>query len=97
MAYTNNNQQQGEKSGYDRTKDVVIFKACSKTEKRYLNVEVYSYDGGATKIRIRPTVKNTNPEADKNKQWINMKGISQLTVEEANGLIKSLTDAVKNF
>lgn len=92
MAY-----EQKEQGGYDRTKDVVIFKGSVKSEKRYLNVEVYSYDGGATKIRIKPVAQNTNPQADQNKKWINQKAISAITLEEAQGLIRELTNAVKEF
>jgi len=84
-------------AGYDRNKDVVIHKAVCKTDKRYLNVEVYSYDGGAKKARIKPVAKNTNPNADSNKQWINQKAISGLTQEEVIGLIKSLNEVVGYF
>ena len=79
--------------GYDRDKDKVIFKDAVKTEKRYLNVEVYSYDGGAAKIRIRPVAKNSNPNADANKKWINQKAISGITKEEIGGLINALEKA----
>jgi len=83
--------------GYDRNKDKVIHKAFSKTDKRYLNVEIYSYDGGANKVRIKPVAKNTNPKADSNKQWINQKAISGLSQEEVVGLIKSLNEVVAKF
>ena len=96
MAYQNGNNQQQD-SGYDRTKDIVLFKDSAKSEKRYLNVEVYSYDGGPTSIRIRPCAKNTNPNADPNKKWINQKGISQISKEEAQGLIKVLQVAINEF
>lgn len=89
--------EQKEQSGYDRTKDKVAFKDVVASEKRFLNVEVYSYDGGSTKIRIKPVAKNTNPDADKNKQWINQKALSGLTKEEAQGLIRALTNAVTKF
>ncbi|OQY10309.1 MAG: hypothetical protein B6I28_01300 [Fusobacteriia bacterium 4572_132] len=82
---------------YDRNKDKVIHKALVKTEKRYLNVEVYSYDGGSIKVRIKPVSKNTNPNADSNKKWINGKAISGLTQEEVLGLIKSLNEVVGYF
>jgi len=84
-------------AGYDRNKDKVIHKTVSKTEKRYLNVEAYSYDGGATKVRIKPVVKNTNPNCDSNKKWLNMKAISGLSMEEVLGLIKSLNEIVNYF
>ena len=83
--------------GYDRKKDVVLHKAFSKTDKRYLNVELYSYDGGATKVRIKPVAKNTNPKAEANKIWINQKAISGLSQEEVVGLIKSLNEVVAKF
>jgi len=83
--------------GYDRDKDKVLFKTFSKTEKRYLNVEVYSYDEGETKVRIRPTSKNTNPNAEEKKQWINQKAISGLTKDEVKGLISSLEKTLVKF
>lgn len=61
---------------------------------RYLNVVVYQYDGGQKKIRIQPANKNTNPNADANKQWINVHSITSITKEEAQGLIKLLEKAV---
>lgn len=83
-----------EKSGYDRTKDKQLGKFFSKTEKRYLNVIAYSYDGGEPRIRITPANKNTNPNADANKQWIQQKGISQISKEEAKQLVKALEMAI---
>lgn len=94
MAYNN---QPKEQSGYDRSKDLVIFKDVVRSEKRFLNVEVYSYDGGATKIRIKPVAQNTNPNADQNKKWINQKALSAITKQEAEALIVALTKAVKEF
>lgn len=82
------------KSGYDRDKDKILGKFFSKTEKRYLNVLAYSYDGGEPKIRIVPATKNTNPNADSNKQWIQAKGISGITKSEAIDLIQALKNAV---
>lgn len=84
-------------AGYDRNKDKVIHKVCSKTDKRYLNVELYSYDGGDPKVRIRPVTKNSNPDADSNKQWIQQKSISGLTQDEIVGLIQSLEEIVTKF
>lgn len=84
-------------SAYDRDKDVVVHKAYSKTESRYLNVEIYSYDGGERKARIKPVAKNTNPNADSKKQWINQKAISGLTIEEVMGLIDSLNEVIGHF
>jgi len=84
-------------AGYDRNKDKVIHKVTSKTEKRYLNVELYSYDGGEPKVRIRPVVKNTNPDADSNKKWLQQKAISGLTQDEVVALINSLEEIVVKF
>jgi len=85
-------------SEYDRNKDVQLFKeginvGKSKGE-RYLNIVAYSYDGGTPKIRIQVSNKNTNPDAPDNKKWINQKGISSITKDEAKGLIKLLEKAV---
>lgn len=91
------NQKQGD-SGYDKTKDRLIFKSSSNaTGKKYLNVEVYSYDGGPEKIRIRQTAANSNPNADANKKWINLPGISGLKKEEALALSKSLAEAAQQL
>ena len=84
-------------AGYDRNKDKVIHKVTSKTEKRYLNVELYSYDGGESKVRIRPVTKNSNPDADSKKQWIQQKAISGLTQDEVVALINSLEEIVTKF
>ena len=61
---------------------------------RYLNVVVYQYDGGEKKIRIQPANKNTNPNADANKQWINVHSITSLTKDEVTGLIGLLEQAL---
>ncbi len=61
---------------------------------RYLNVVAYQYDGGEKKIRIQPANKNTNPNADPNKQWINVHSITSITKEEAKELIKALEQAI---
>jgi hypothetical protein len=83
-------------SKYDKSKDVVFKKcSCNPTDKKYFNVEVYSYDGGPTKIRIRQTAANSNPNAEQNKKWINLPGISGLKKEEALGLAKCLMDAAQ--
>ena len=93
MAYDNQ-----EKSGYDRTKDVEIWKGSVKSEKRYINVQVASYDNHPAAIRLRPCAKNTNPEQkDPKKQWINVPGINGITKDEATQLIKCLQDAIKEF
>lgn len=76
--------------GYDRNLDKVIFKDSVRSEKRFLNVELYSYSGGQPKVRIKPVSQNTNPSADPNKKWINQKAISAITKEEVVGLISAL-------
>lgn len=80
--------------GYDKSKDIQLGKFFSKTEKRYLNVIAYSYNGGEPKIRIVPASKNTNPQADPNKQWIQAKGISGITKQEAKDLVIALERAI---
>lgn len=85
-----------EKTGYDRSKDKILGKYFSKTDKRYLNVVAYSYDGGANKIRIAPSNKNTNPaQTDPKKQWVNVPGISGITKDECSALIIALQAAIK--
>jgi hypothetical protein len=85
-------------SEYDRSKDKQLFKEGVNVHKqrgeRYINVVAYQYDGGEKKIRIQLSNKNTNPNADSNKQWINQKGISSITKDEAKGLIKLLEKAL---
>jgi predicted NAD/FAD-dependent oxidoreductase len=82
-------------SGYDRNLDKVLGKYFSKTDKRYINVVAYRYNDGPPRIRIQPSNKNTNPNADANKQWINQPAISGITKEEAQSLIFALNSAVK--
>ena len=83
---------------YDRNKDKQLFKEGINVNKergeRYINVVAYSYDNGTPKIRLQVSNKNTNPNADSNKQWINQKGISSITKEEAKGLVKALEKAI---
>lgn len=84
--------------GYDRNKEVSEkiegINVGKERGERFLNVEVYSYDGGSRKIRIKPVSKNTNPNADSSKKWINQKAVSSITKEEAKQLIKALQKAV---
>ena len=84
--------------GYDRSKDKELFKESFNVGKekgeRYLNVTVNSYDGGEAKIRISPVNKNTDPNADTNKKWIQQKAITSITKEEAQKLIKALEKAI---
>lgn len=61
---------------------------------RYLNVIAYQYNKGEKKLRIQPANKNTNPNADKDKTWINVHSISSITKEEAKELIKLLEQAI---
>lgn len=83
---------------YDRNKEksekVEGINVKKEKGERFLNVEVYSYDGGKWKVRILPVNKNTNPNADSNKQWLRQKAISSITVEEAKELIKGLEKAI---
>ncbi len=83
--------------GYDRDKDKELFKEGINVKKekgeRFLNVIAYSYDGGDPKVRIQVANRNTNPNADDDKKWINQKGISQLTKPEVEGLIDALQKA----
>ena len=83
---------------YDRKLDKELFKEGINVHKekgeRYLNVIAYSYDGGESKVRIQVANKNTNLNADPKKQWIQQKGISQLTKDEVKGLIKALEKAL---
>ena len=83
---------------YKRELDKQLFKEGVNVNKekgeRYINVVAYSYDNGTPKIRIQISNKNTNPDALDNKKWINQKGISSITKEEAQGLIKLLEKAV---
>lgn len=83
---------------YDRNKDKVLFKEGINVNKpkgeRYINVVAYSYDNGTPKIRIQIANKNTNPNAPDNKKWIQQKGISAITKDEAKGLIKLLEKAI---
>ena len=84
--------------GYDRKLDKVLFKEAINVQKergeRFLNVEVYSYNGGEAKIRLRPVNKNTNPNADEKQKWVQQKGISSITVSEAKALIKAIEKAI---
>ncbi len=83
---------------YDPKKNIELFKQgvnVGKTKgERYLNVVAYQYDGGEKKIRIQPANKNTNPNAEANKTWINVHSITSITKEEAQGLIKLLEKAI---
>lgn len=97
MAYQNN-QNQGGDTGYDKNKDILIHKKSVKSEKKYLNCEVYSYDNKPAKIRIRPCVQNTNPDqTDPNKKWINLKGISGITKQEALDLSAALKECAEQI
>lgn len=85
-------------SEFDRSKMKEIFKEGINVGKargeRYLNVVVYSYDGGELKIRIQPANKNTNENCDSNKKWINQHSITGITKEEVKGIIKLLEKAI---
>lgn len=83
---------------YNRNLDVELFKEGINVGKvkgeRFINVVAYQYDGGEKKVRLQVTNKNTNPNAEANKQWINQKGISSITKDEVVKLIKALEKAL---
>ncbi len=83
---------------YDRNKDVELFKEGINVDKergeRFINVVAYQYDGGEKKVRLQVANKNSNPNAEANKQWINQKCNSSITKAEVQGLIKALEKAV---
>jgi hypothetical protein len=85
-------------SEFDPKLNVELFKKGVNVGKergeRYLNVIAYQYNGGEKKLRIQPANKNTNPNADANKTWINVHSISSITKDEAKGLIKLLEQAI---
>jgi len=84
--------------GYDRKLDKQIFKESLNFHKtrgeRFINVVVYSYNGGEAKVRLEVANKNTNPNADEKKKWIRVAGISSITKDEASALIKALKNAL---
>lgn len=82
---------------FDRSKYVEVSKYFSKTEKRYINVQVYEYDNNGIKLSMIPATKNTNSNADANKKWIKGKGISGLTKEEAQALVTALNNAISKM
>lgn len=85
-------------SKYDKSKDKVIFeegvKDNDRKQQRWLNTQLYSYDGGELKIRIGVRNKNTNRDAPSNKKWVSVPGLKQLTIEEAKRLAITLEKAV---
>lgn len=85
-------------SEYNRNLDKELFKEGINVNKergeRFINVVAYQYDGGEKKIRFQVANKNTNPNADSDKKWINQKGISSITKEEAQKLVKALEKAI---
>ena len=86
-----------EKSCYDKTKDKELAKVFGKVGDTYWNVTINTYDGKPPKIRIIPRSKNTNPNADKDKQWITGKTLTGLTKEDAIELAKLLEQIVTKF
>lgn len=80
---------------YEPSKDKKLAKFFSKTEKRYINVVAYQYNEGEPKIRIMPSSKNTNPNCEPKKQWINAKAISGMSKQEVKDLIVALEKAVQ--
>lgn len=83
---------------FDRNKLKEIWKKGVNVHKekgeRYLNVVVYSYDGGSPKVRIQPSNKNTNPNCDEKKKWINVHSITGMTRDEVSGLINLLKESL---
>jgi len=81
--------------GYDKNKDKELFKkSANPTGGKWLNVGVYSYDGGEPKVRIMPAGLNKSaPEGAKNK-WINQKALTGITKSEAQELVKLLEQAI---
>lgn len=83
---------------YNRDLDKELYKEGINVNKqkgeRYLNVVAYQYDGGEPKIRIQVSNKNTNPDCDPKKVWVSQKGISSITKEEAQKLVKALDKAI---
>ena len=94
MAYDNNNTKS---DGYKKELDLEIFKGSVKSDKRFINVQVASYNNGPAAIRLRPCAKNSNPNAEQNKKWINLPGINGITKDEATQLIKVLQEAITQF
>lgn len=81
---------EGYKRELDKSEKIDAINVGKTKGERFLNVIIYSYDNGPWKARIVPVNKNSNPNAESNKQWIQQKAISSLTVEEVESLIKSL-------
>ncbi len=83
---------------YDKSKDKELFKEGINVGKekgeRYINVVVAQYDGGEKKVRLLVANKNTNPNCDPKKQWVNMPGITSVTKAEVERLIKALEKAL---
>jgi len=86
-----------QKEGYNKLKDKELAKVFGKVGEKYWNVTINSYDGKPPKIRIMPRSKNTNPNADKNKQYITQKGLTGLTKDDAKELAKLLEQIVDKF
>lgn len=86
-----------EKSGYDRSKDKELAKVFGKVGDKYWNVTINTYDGKPPKIRITPRSKNTNPNADKDRQYITGKSLTGLTKEDAMEVSKLLEQIVAKW
>lgn len=82
---------------YDRNKDKELAKVFGKVGDKYWNVTINSYDGKAPKVRIIPRSKNTNPNADKDKQYITGKGLTGLTKEDVITLVPLLEQIVAKW
>lgn len=85
-------------SKYDRNLDKEIAKFSSKSgETKYVNVLLYQYNNGPTKARIFLRTKNTNPNADKTKQWITGKALSGLSKDDLKQIIINAEKALTKF
>jgi len=81
--------------GYEKSKDKEIFKkGANATGNRWLNVGVFSYDGGESKIRIMPAGLNKKAPEGADNKWINQKAITGITKSEAQELVKLLEQAI---
>lgn len=85
---------EGYNRNLDKSEKIEGINVGKEKGERFLNVEVYSYDGGTKKVRILPVNRNTNPNCDPNKKWLKQKAISSITKEEAKELIKALEKAL---
>lgn len=80
---------------YKRELDKELFKkGANPTGNKWLNVGVYSYDGGDPKVRIQPSGLNKNAKDGDKNRWINQKALTGIVKSEVQELIKLLEQAV---